>query len=131
MYNYVLISQLSSLLDYLSSSLTDALHLLGTVVPLRGLASLAADMGVPGAAAAARALTPREQQQRRRELHPEVDDEIDRGGSEKRGHVPGDAKFSGARIVGTDRTRKAHFSRYPNFSFNCSLGNVQMSKCPN
>ncbi len=49
---------LASLLSRLAESLTGALHFIGGLVPLRGVASLAADLGVPGAAAIMEALTP-------------------------------------------------------------------------
>lgn len=44
---------------HLSNFMTETLHLIGSMVPLRGLATMAKDMGVPFAAHALTALTPK------------------------------------------------------------------------
>jgi hypothetical protein len=44
--------------DQMGSVMTGALHLIGSIVPLRGLATIAKDIGIPGADYAMDALTP-------------------------------------------------------------------------
>lgn len=51
-------SLMTRVFSSVAESLQDAMHLVGSIIPLRGMASFAADIGLPGALTLMEMLTP-------------------------------------------------------------------------